>query len=108
MSLIQAIGLTALPHIGGLAGAFYNRDQIRKWYDVKIEKPSWKPPNWLFGPVWTILYTGMGYASYLVLRDGVGEPRKLALGLYGSQLLLNWFWSPLFFSYRKLGLVFFI
>ena len=47
----------------------------------------------------------MGYASFLILRDGVGSQRNLALGLYSSQLILNWMFSPIFFNYHKLGLV---
>ena len=71
----------------------------------KLNKPSWQPPEVLIPIVWTGLYTNMGYASFLILRDGVGEQRNLALGLYGSQLLLNWIWTPIFFHYHNIGLV---
>jgi len=47
----------------------------------------------------------MGYASFLIYRDGTGGKKDLALGLYASQLMLNWIWPPIFFNYHKLGLV---
>ncbi|CAM4742915.1 unnamed protein product [Rotaria magnacalcarata] len=103
MSLSKAaVGLTLLPH---LAGGFITKNNIKSWYE-KLDRPSWRPPNWAFGPVWTILYTMMGYASYLIYRDAIGENRNRALILYGSQLALNWLWTPIFFSYHKLGLAF--
>ena len=58
-----------------------------------------------YSPVLTGLYCSMGYASYLVYRDGVGESRKLALSLYAGQLLLNWSYFPIFFRFKKLDLV---
>jgi benzodiazapine receptor len=60
-----------------------------------LVKPSWYPPPWLFGPVWSGLYVSMGYASFLVFRDGVGEQRNLALGLYSTSLVLKAIGNPL-------------
>ena len=77
------------------------KQSIKGWYD-KLDRPSWTPPNWAFGPVWTTLYTMMGYASYLIYRDSVGAERDCALMIYGSQLALNWLWTPIFFGYHKL------
>jgi len=98
-----AIALTFLPHLGGIVGGLVTRKNVKQWYET-LDRPSWRPPNWAFGPVWTALYTMMGYASYLIYRDGIGESRDRTLALYGSQLLLNWLWTPIFFGYHKLGL----
>jgi benzodiazapine receptor len=71
----------------------------------KLNKPSWNPPPWLYAPVWAVLKASMGYSSYLIYSQGQGVERSVALGLYGSQLLFNWVWTPIYFGAHKLGLV---
>ncbi|XP_068134260.1 translocator protein [Hyperolius riggenbachi] len=99
-----AIGLTLLPHVGGLLGGLITRREVKTWYSTLV-KPSWRPPNWMFGPVWTTLYTAMGYGSYLVYKElgGFTEDAVVPLGLYAGQLALNWSWTPIFFGYHKMG-----
>merc|ERR1711997_1158823 len=72
---LLAIFMTILPSIGGFAGSFVTRANIQSWYEL-IKKPSWRPPNWAFAPVWTTLYLLMGIASFLVWKDGEGNSRK--------------------------------
>ncbi len=77
----------------------------RDWYPT-IAKPSWTPPSWLFGPVWTVLYVAMGVAAWRVWRVGGWRPARVALGLFLAQLALNGLWSPIFFAWHRLGLAF--
>jgi len=99
----EAVGAIILPYIGGFTGSFITRKNIKSWYE-NLDRPSWRPPNWLFGPVWTTLYGAMGYSSYLVYRGGGGS---LPLGLYASQLALNWAWTPLFFGSHNVKAAFY-
>lgn len=76
------------------------------WY-ASLDKPSWTPPGWIFGPVWTTLYTAMGVAAWLVWREGQWRQQRLPLTVFLVQLAVNFAWSPLFFGLRQItwGLV---
>jgi benzodiazapine receptor len=74
---------------------------IAPWYD-RLAKPPLTPPNWLFGPAWTILYVLMGVAFYRILRgDPAGPGRRAAIWLFAAQLVLNAGWSVAFFGARS-------
>jgi len=93
--LLFSIGVCLLT---GASGAIFTSPAIPTWY-AQIRKPSFNPPNWLFGPVWTTLYIMMGIAAYLVWRSSNAEPRKKkALLIFLAQLALNALWTPLFFG----------
>jgi tryptophan-rich sensory protein len=83
-ALIGVLGVT------GTAAEYQNLDQ-----------PSWAPPSWLFGPVWTVLYAMIAVAGWLVWRR-TGWTR--ALTLYAAQLVLNAIWTPIFFGFGRYGL----
>lgn len=85
--------------LGGLATA----QSVKTWYPT-LNKPSFNPPNWLFGPVWTSLYILIGVAAYLVWikRDQITHfPRTVAV--YFIQLILNLGWSFIFFYLHEIG-----
>jgi translocator protein len=68
-----------------------------EWY-AGLKKPSWNPPGWIFGPVWTGLYALMAIAAWLVWKRGGAKAMRLPLGLFLLQLLFNALWSWLFFG----------
>lgn len=96
----------AIAQSAGLIGTYFTMDAIPTWY-ATLTKPSFNPPNWLFGPVWVTLYTLMGVAAFFAWdrRFEVTAARP-ALRWYVLQLLLNTIWTPIFFGAQKLGLAF--
>jgi len=88
----------AVCELAGIIGSIFTTPSIPGWY-AGIAKPSFNPPNWIFGPVWTLLYALMGLAAYLVYEKGLKRPDvKKALAVFAAQLLLNTLWSIVFFG----------
>ena len=76
-----------------------------EWY-AALQKPSWNPPGWIFGPVWTVLYVMMAVAAWLVWRQGGWSPQRKPLLIFLAQLTLNALWTPLFFGLHWPGVAF--
>jgi len=88
--LLVAFAAAAVGAVASVdAGSFY----------AQLSKPSWAPPAWLFGPVWSVLYALMGIAAWLVWRSP--GSKGAALGLFGAQLAANALWSWLFFAWHQ-------
>jgi tryptophan-rich sensory protein len=83
-------------------GAFFTPGD---WY-AQLNKPSWNPPGWVFGPIWTLLYVMMAVAAWRVWNQGGFASQRRPLGLFFLQLALNAAWTPLFFGLRQPGIAF--
>ena len=94
------IGCLILCQGAGAVGMIATIPNIPTWY-ASLNKPSFQPPNWLFGPVWGILYTLMAVSLYLMIKSSHPN-RSIAIGVFIFQLILNAVWSFLFFEYHLL------
>ncbi len=100
LSLLAAV---LLPIAGGALVGIITSRAVTTWY-ITLAKPDWNPPNWIFGPVWTVLYGLMGLASWLIWKKRASQPEaqvRSALRWYGWQLGLNYLWSIIFFGARR-------
>jgi tryptophan-rich sensory protein len=88
--------------LAGVIGSIFTASSVKTWY-AAINKPSFTPPNWLFGPVWIFLFLLMGISLFLVWSHPFTAPkdRKRALIIFGAQLALNAFWSYAFFGSKS-------
>ncbi len=92
--------------IPGVLGQLATGPAVPDWY-ATINRPPMAPPNWIFGPVWTLLYISMGVAAGLVWNRGIGDNRvKFAITVFVIQLALNGLWSFIFFSWHLLHVAF--
>ena len=107
MNILIIIVWVIISFLPGIAGQLATGPAIPAWYATLV-RPAIAPPNWLFGPVWTLLYLSMGFAAGMVWNKGTGDKRvRLALTVFVIQLFLNGLWSFLFFGWHWLMIAFF-
>jgi benzodiazapine receptor len=95
ISIVATVGLGSL-------GGIFTIAEIPNWY-AGLNKPSFNPPNWIFGPMWTTLYVLMGISFYLIWKLPVSTTRTKAIRLFIIQFVLNFCWSIIFFSMHQIG-----
>jgi tryptophan-rich sensory protein len=96
-SLLLLLGFTAASFLAATTGAFFRPGE---WYE-HLKKPSWRPPNRLFTPVWTVLYVMIAVSGWLIWREAGFAGAALPLAIYALQLVLNAAWTPLFFGLHR-------
>lgn len=102
-NIFKLIIAVTVPVAVGAASGFFTVTGADSWYKT-IQKPSWNPPNWIFGPVWTTLYVMMGIGLFLVWKTDTGRKlKRAAVLLFSVQLVLNFFWSFIFFNQQQIG-----
>ncbi len=98
LSIIATVGLGSL-------GGIFTIAEIPTWY-AGLNKPSFNPPNWIFGPMWTTLYVLMGISFYLIWKLPISASRTQAIRIFIFQFILNFCWSIIFFSMHQIGWAF--
>jgi translocator protein len=98
-------GFCVASFVAAAIGGTATGGAVQDWYPT-LAKPSWNPPAWLFGPVWTLLYIAMAVAAWLVWRRVGWDGARLALLMFFIQLTLNAVWSVVFFGLRNPGAAF--
>jgi translocator protein len=99
---VQIILCILLPLLVGALSGMATTNGLLNWYP-SLHKPFFNPPNFLFGPVWTLLYVLMGISFYIILQSKDLMLKRRAVIIFGIQLVFNFFWSFIFFENKLLG-----
>ncbi|MBI3036152.1 tryptophan-rich sensory protein [Candidatus Woesearchaeota archaeon] len=103
LSIPKLVASIALCQLAGIIGSVFTASSVSTWY-ATLQKPSFNPPGWVFGPVWTLLYLLMGISFYLIWNKSDNfrkKGAKVAASAFGIQLALNVLWSLLFFGLKS-------
>ncbi|WP_092751458.1 TspO/MBR family protein [Rhizobium aethiopicum] len=99
-SLLVLVAFQAASFAASATGVIFRPGD---WYK-QLDKPAWRPPDWLFAPVWTVLYASIGLSGWLLWLGAGIAGAAFPLSVYAVQLLLNSAWSPIFFALHRPGL----
>ena len=89
--------------LGNGLGGYFTFLSVEGWYQT-LNKPSFNPPDWVFGPVWTTLYIFMGISIWLVWKSEENKNRTIGIRIFWLQLFFNVFWTYLFFGIQRIDL----
>ena len=89
--------------LGNGLGGYFTFISVEGWYQT-LNKPSFNPPDWVFGPVWTTLYIFMGISIWLVWKSEKNKNRTIGIRIFWLQLFFNVFWTYLFFGIQRIDL----
>lgn len=104
---LSIVAFIAVCQFAGIIGSIFTFPSIDTWY-ASLQRPSFSPPNWVFGPVWLTLYTIMGISAHLIWKRGWKKKKvRSALYVFSVQLALNSIWSFIFFGLNDLMLALF-
>lgn len=102
-NILKLIISIVICQLAGIIGAFFTTDSIPTWYN-SLNKPEFNPPNWLFGPVWTILYLLMGISLFIIWKEDLKNKNvKNAFAIFIVQLIVNLLWSVVFFGMHSIS-----
>ena len=102
VDLFALVALLALSAVVTVASGVATVNSVRDWYPT-LAKPPFNPPNWVFGPVWTVLYIAMAVAAWRVWKQRDHAKVTGPLGLYAGQMALNFAWSLFFFGAHQIA-----
>ena len=98
-AILSYLGFVLVVFLAPATGAFSSPGD---WY-AGLQKPSWNPPSWIFGPVWTMLYFLIATSGWLIWRQGRFAANRVVFACFLAQLILNAAWTPTFFGMHAIG-----
>lgn len=102
-NILKLVVSLAIPvALGSIAGISTSAG-TSGWLD-SLNSPTFRPPNYLFGPVWTALYLLMGFSLFLIWKKEASKQRNTAITIFFIQLTLNFLWSFIFFQFHQIGI----